>query len=94
VVRAVFKQNNSDTTDTGCPDFQLAPRFDKGSATAVVRCELALPSGAGSENERALRSKEVNCRICDSCENGEGRRLCREWKQREGRGEQQQQGRL
>jgi hypothetical protein len=73
VVRSVFKQNNMQWDRPGCADFRLRADFEgnTGRATAVVRCELALPSGGGSEAERALRSREVNCRICNACGDGE-----------------------
>jgi hypothetical protein len=72
VVRSVFKQNNMAWNRPGCADFRLRADFGDtlGKATEVVRCELALPSGGGSETERALRSKEVNCRICNACGDG------------------------
>jgi hypothetical protein len=71
VVRSVFKQNRMDWDRPGCTDFRLHPDGDSGAKSPeVVRCELALPSGGGSEVDRALRSKEVNCRICNLCRDG------------------------
>jgi hypothetical protein len=70
VVRSVFKQNNMQWDRPGCADFRLRTEGNLGQATEVVRCELALPSAGGSEVERALRSKEINCRICNNCGSG------------------------
>lgn len=48
------------------------PITEGGDASAIVRCELQLPVGSGSEVDRALRSKEVNCRLCGKCPDGFG----------------------
>lgn len=39
----------------------------KAMVSPLVRCELELPSGSGSEQERAVRSKEGKCWLCNSC---------------------------
>jgi hypothetical protein len=38
----------------------------------VVRCLLELPSGAGSESERAVKAKEVKCWRCQQCDDTAG----------------------
>jgi len=38
----------------------------------VVRCELELPTGPGSEDARAVTAKEGKCYICDDCDKGGG----------------------
>jgi hypothetical protein len=73
VVRSVFKQNNMAWNRPGCADFRLDSNAlgDRlGKSPEVVRCELVLPSGGGSEVDRALRSKEVKCHICNACADG------------------------
>jgi hypothetical protein len=70
VVRSVFKQKDMGWARPGCANFRLKAYGNLGKTTEVVRCDLVLPSGGGSETERALRSKEVNCRICNACGDG------------------------
>lgn len=62
---------------TSCTHFRLAngnvmPGSSDASLSPVIRCELQLPAGAGSEAERALRSKEGNCYRCELCSDGKG----------------------
>jgi hypothetical protein len=84
VVRSVFKiteqppLNVPGVLGTGCTNFRLHngfnvfPGSDNPGAAPVIRCELQLPGGPGSEAERALRSKEVNCYRCELCSDGKG----------------------
>lgn len=54
-----------------CADSRLVP-IDTPSASPVVRCELQLAPGRGKEADRALRGKEVNCKVCSACDDGGG----------------------
>eukprot|EP00878_Enallax_costatus_P000069 GHUV01000088.1.p1 GENE.GHUV01000088.1~~GHUV01000088.1.p1 ORF type:complete len:306 (+),score=51.82 GHUV01000088.1:143-1060(+) len=56
---------------TDCSPVQLTTNGLK-QQSAVVRCELQLPQGPGSEAERAVKAKEGQCYICTSCEAGGG----------------------
>lgn len=84
VVRSVFKitkqppvAKTATLQGTDCTNSRLVYIEDTsaaegGAASPIVRCELQLPSGSGSEVERALRAKEVNCHVCDYCSTGAG----------------------
>jgi hypothetical protein len=82
VVRSVFKitaqtpitlQTVAGLQGTNCTASRLdADNPSNPADSAVVRCELQLPSGPGSEVERALKSTEVNCYTCGLCSEGSG----------------------
>jgi hypothetical protein len=82
LVRSVFKITEQEpitlTTvlglqGTSCTSSRLDTSATPNAAdSTVIRCELQLPTGAGSEAERALKSKEVNCYKCGLCGEGLG----------------------
>ena len=64
-MRAVFKFINSGSYGV-CSAF-LDHGVKPGTKPSLVqRCDLKLPGGGGSEVQRALRAKEVNCRPWDA----------------------------
>lgn len=75
VVRSVFQivsvepwRSAAAAKGNACPFatlVALVPQY--GGPEPVVRCELELPLGKEPDWQRALRSKEVNCRVCASC---------------------------
>lgn len=80
VVRSVFKMlqepeviKQADWDGTDCTNSALEHIDEAGrDATPVVRCELELPAGAGSEAERAVKAKESKCWLCGLCSRGKG----------------------
>jgi hypothetical protein len=80
LVRSVFKmveqpavRKAAGWAGTDCTDSALV-QVDEGGrrSSAVVRCELELPSAGGSEAERAVRAKEGQCWTCGRCSDGRG----------------------
>jgi hypothetical protein len=64
VVRAVFKP--TEQNGNSCVRLSAAREGSLASGISdVTRCELQLPPG--DEFEAALKSKEVNCKPCRSC---------------------------
>jgi len=76
LVRMVFKvlsqPKKSNPAWKDCTFSRLSPGSFESSATPVVRCELELPSGSGSEDARAVAAKETKCYICNLCMDGGG----------------------
>lgn len=80
VVRSVFKmlqepevRKAADWAGTDCTNSALTHVDEAGrGASPVVRCELELPAGAGSEAERAVKAKESKCWLCGLCVDGKG----------------------
>lgn len=80
VVRSMFKmlqepevRKAADWDGTNCTNSAMEHVDEDGrGATPVVRCELELPAGAGSEAERAVKSKESKCWLCGLCSEGKG----------------------
>jgi hypothetical protein len=80
VVRSVFKmveqpaiKQKEGWAGTDCTHSSMV-HIDEGrrDASAVVRCELELPSAGGSEAERAVRAREGKCWTCGLCNSGTG----------------------
>lgn len=68
VVRSVFQMFKQPKPKTTCAGVRLAPTELKDAAAGqVVRCLLELPSGSGSEADRAVKAKEVKCWRCGDC---------------------------
>jgi hypothetical protein len=63
LVRSVFKMVKQPFAEQVCAGIHLLSGSD-----LLVRCLLELPSGAGSENERATKAKEVKCWRCQECD--------------------------
>jgi hypothetical protein len=88
VVRSVFKMlaeskltqeqarsygfDGTDCTNSRIELMDDEPTTKGGNASDVIRCELELPSGGGSEAERALKGKESKCWVCALCRDGGG----------------------
>jgi hypothetical protein len=79
VVRSVFKMldeppinKQAGWAGTDCTNSALVHVDETLDTAAVVRCELELPSSGGSEAERAVKGKEVNCYSCGLCSEGKG----------------------
>lgn len=67
IVQEAFRR----PTQQDCSVVQLTTN-NQAKQPTVVRCELQLPQGPGSEAERAVKAKEGQCYICNSCESGGG----------------------
>lgn len=67
VVRYVFKTVKQTPSDKDCASSRIWVQHATPTANPIVRCELELPSGPGSEHERAVRSKEGKCWLCNKC---------------------------
>jgi hypothetical protein len=74
IVRMVHKvlQKPDGSEKRDCAQHKLMPGTFESSASPLVRCELELPSGPGSEDARAVRAKEKRCYICGYCSRGSG----------------------
>lgn len=76
IVRMVFKVLKqpaiSNPAWKDCAFSRLTPDNYESSATPLVRCELELPPGPGSEDARAVKAKEKRCYICGYCSRGGG----------------------
>lgn len=71
IVRKVFKIVKQPSYRAGkdCSGTMLDLIHAETSSKAgpTIRCELELPSGSGSEQQRATRAKEGKCWICTAC---------------------------